>query len=185
MKIVLLRHGKPNRIDSGKIKAEEIGLWIESYNSSALDLEFRPTKEAVEAAQHCDYVVCSHLPRSIESANLLAVTEIHLIDEVFREAELPFSYIPWLKLMPMTWGLIFRVLWLCGLKTNSESVVYAKQRAAMGARKLIEIAQTNESVILIGHGFMNRFIAKELLAKGWRGPTNSGKKYWAFGVYES
>jgi len=38
-------------------------------------------------------------------------------------------------------------------------------------------------VILVGHGLMNRLIAKQLRYKHWQGPASPGKKYWKYGVY--
>jgi len=184
MKIVLIRHGKPNLGDTGKIKSIEIGQWIESYNAAKIDVECQPKKEALEIAKSCNRVVCSDLSRSIESANILGVKKIHHIERVFREAELPYAPFPFIKLEPNLWAIIFRVLWFCGLKSNSESLAEARIRAAIGVRKLKEIAENKGSVIFIGHGLMNRFIAKALLSSGWVSLNRSGGKYWEFGVYE-
>lgn len=67
---------------------------------------------------------------------------------------------------------------------NGEVLSVAKKRATHGANILDVIAQNTGSVLLAGHGFMNRYIAKELLLSGWEGPLNPGMKYWEFGVYE-
>jgi len=124
------------------------------------------------------------LSRSIESAKILGINKIHFIEGYLREAELPYFKIPFLTLTPDTWAIIFRILWFCGLKTNSESLIEAKVRASTGASKLKKIAKNNDSVVFIGHGFMNRFIAKELLLSGWHNSIPLGKKHWEFGVYE-
>jgi len=47
MRIVLLRHGKPNSINSKKIKSAELGDWISQYNSATLDLDCQPQIEAI------------------------------------------------------------------------------------------------------------------------------------------
>jgi len=184
VKIVLIRHGKPNLDDIGKIKSIEIERWIESYNSAKIDLKCQPKKESIEIAKNCNQVVCSDLSRSIESANILGVKKIHHIESVFREVGLPYAPFPFIKLEPNLWAIIFRVLWFFGLKSNSESLAEARLRAATGARKLKEIAENNDSVIFIGHGIMNRFIAKELVSSGWVGASGSKGEYWEFGVYE-
>lgn len=38
-------------------------------------------------------------------------------------------------------------------------------------------------VLLMGHGIINRFIAKELLATGWKEQTRPRTGYWGAGVY--
>jgi hypothetical protein len=52
------------------------------------------------------------------------------------------------------------------------------------ALRLIELAKSHESVLFIGHGLLNRYVAEFLRANAWHGPTNPGKHYWSFGVYE-
>lgn len=37
---------------------------------------------------------------------------------------------------------------------------------------------------MVGHGFLNYFVAKELQKQNWKGPRSPGKKYWAYSTYE-
>jgi hypothetical protein len=37
--------------------------------------------------------------------------------------------------------------------------------------------------MLVGHGFINYFIAKELLSRDWAGPLKPGSNYWQYGEY--
>lgn len=184
MKIVLLRHGKPDLSEYGKLRANEIHLWISSYNSTGLAPESTPLREAFKIANACNTVVCSDLLRSIESAQAFEVKQIDIIDPIFKEMGLPYGNFPFLKMHPNRWAAFFRVLWFFGYSSNSESLREAKLRAENGAKKLKEAAALSGSVLLVGHGFVNRFIAKELLASDWKGPKNPGKEYWEFGVYE-
>jgi len=184
MKIVLIRHGKPDIPKPGKIRAREVHQWIKSYNAAGLKLDHKPSKEAIEIASNCKVVVCSDLPRSMESARALGVRGIDFTDSMFREARLPYSCFPSPKLSPRIWEVLSRVFWFFGYSSNGESFREAKRRASNGANRLKEIAENTGSVILVGHGFVNRFIAKELLLNGWQGPVSPGKKYWEFGVYK-
>ncbi len=181
MEIVLLRHGKPDFEFTRPVKARELGTLITSYNSCGIKGE--PPVNAVERARQCNAVVCSDLPRSIESANALGIETVHLSDSLFREAELPYSRFGLVPIPPQIWAVVFRMLWFFGFSANGESLATARKRAAVGARKLVEISRAQGSVLFIGHGFINRFIAKELLAHGWAGPTNPGKDFWEYGVY--
>ncbi len=55
----------------------------------------------------------------------------------------------------------------------------------MATDKLIEIAEKHESILFVGHGFINHFIAKELKRRGWTGPKKSPREHWEFSTYNS
>jgi broad specificity phosphatase PhoE len=184
MKIVLLRHGRPDISENRKLRASELQQWIKSYNSASIVSENVPSKNVIEIANTCNVVVCSDLPRSIESAKMLGLNEINIIESVFKEMGLPFGRFPLFKMRPTIWAALFRLLWFFGYSSNSESLTEGKIRAKVGANLLKEAAIKGGPVLFVGHGFINRFIAKELLSSGWKGPKYPGKKYWEFGVYE-
>jgi hypothetical protein len=73
-------------------------------------------------------------------------------------------------------------IWL--FKRNSESFTNAKNRAKEAAIRLIQLAEEHQSVLPVGHGFINHFIAKEIRKRGWYGPSKPGKAYWEYGVFE-
>ncbi len=181
MKIVLLRHGEPDFDFAEKVKAREIHKLVESYN--ACGIKDHPPVGVAEKVQQCKIVVCSNLPRSIQSAEALGVDKVHVSDSLFREAGLPYARWGLISISPRIWAVLFRALWFIGFSANGESFISTKQRAGACAQRLAEIAKEHESVLFIGHGFINRFIAKELLSKGWEGPTNPGKYFWEYGVY--
>ena len=89
MEIILLRHGKPNIPSLNMIKAFSFINWIESYNSSGLCSTSKPSKNALSVANKCNAVICSDLPRSIESAEALKTKSITLSHSQFNEAGLP------------------------------------------------------------------------------------------------
>lgn len=184
MRIVLLRHGKPDAPDIGRLRANELHRWIESYNSAGLIKGHEPPQEAMEVAGQCKAIVCSDLQRSVESAEKLGVKKVHYCDPMFREMGLPYGNWSSLKCSPNTWSALFRLLWFFGYASNGESLRAGRLRASRGAERLKEIAQKHNSVLLVGHGFVNRFIAKQLILSGWQGSVNPGKKYWQFGLYE-
>ena len=77
MKIVLLRHAKPDIPEFGKLRASEIRRWIESYNSAGIMKDHQPLREAVEIANNCNAIVCSDLSRSVESAEALRIKGVN------------------------------------------------------------------------------------------------------------
>ncbi len=183
MKIILLRHGKPVIPNLDPLSASEFNEWVGLYNLSGLCPTSAPTAEAVTQARNCEVVVCSELPRSIESALALGIKQITFSDPQFNEAGLPIPKWNGLKLSPSVWAVFFRVLWLLGYSKNAESYKQAKARASNAASKLIAFAEVNESVLFVGHGVYNRLVANALRSKGWNGPKAPGNKHWSLGVY--
>ncbi|MDD5578171.1 MAG: phosphoglycerate mutase family protein [Methylobacter sp.] len=184
MRIVLLRHGEPDVPEITRLRASEIHYWIKSYNAAGLKAGHGASPEAIEIANHCNAVVCSNLPRSFESALALGIKEVNYREPILREMELPYFGFPSPKLSPHIWAALFRTLWFLGNSSNGESLGEGRLRASNATARLKEIAENTESVLLVGHGLVNSFIAKELLSNGWRGPVSPGKKYWEFGIYE-
>ncbi|WP_410896193.1 hypothetical protein [Neobacillus sp. 204] len=54
----------------------------------------------------------------------------------------------------------------------------ARFRANKAAQQLIDYANKYKSVVLVGHGFFNMLIAKELQKKGWKGTRKRDAKHW-------
>lgn len=183
MKIIILRHGKPVIPTLDRLTPAEFSDWVVSYNKAGLCPSSIPTAQAFAIAKECKAVVCSSLPRSIESAAALSFTSTSLNSPLFNEAGLPITNLKFLRFSPKAWAVIFRILWFLGYSNNSESFKEAKARASNAAKILIDLARNNTSVLFVGHGVYNRLLANELLASGWAGPKNPGTRHWSYGVY--
>ena len=182
MEIILLRHGKPGIELNGKIRPVDFKQLVSAYAESGIQ-DNPPFHLKDRFNSH--YVVCSHLQRSMHSANKLGFDEIHISDKLFAETDIPYFEKRAIKLPVIGWLIIFRIMWLFGFHKNGEPFSRAKIRAKQAALKLIELAEENEKVILIGHGVMNRLIARQLRLKNWQGPGSPGRKYWEFGIYRN
>ncbi len=189
MKIILLRHGKP-KIDlhsmlKDRYASAELKDLINSYDLVGLSDDNRINDKVIKMATMCNVVIHSDLPRSIDSAKALKKDDIyHECDSIFREPTPPFLNYKRVKLRLFTWFILYRTLWYLGYSNNSESISSARKRAVQGTKKLKMFAKKYDCVLLVGHGFMNHFIAKELLSSGWKGPKTPGKSYWEYGIYE-
>lgn len=181
MEITLIRHGKPEFELKGKARSREISEVIRVYDLSGITGV--PPKEASEIALSCNVAVCSDFTRSIESARALGFNDIHLCDTVFREIAIPHFQSGSLSMPVNAWGALLRCMSLFGFSKNGESLSMAKKRAQIATTELIDIAHTHKSVLLVGHGFINYFVAKELLSRNWSGPSKPGGDYWEYGVY--
>ncbi|MEE9492610.1 MAG: phosphoglycerate mutase family protein [Gammaproteobacteria bacterium] len=185
MKITLLRHGKPVIPSLNKLCAAAFYEWVQEYNTSGLCSSSKPTTQAFSCAKECNAIVCSNLPRSIESAKALNAGNIVLSNAIFNEAGLPIANWHTLKLSPKIWAVTFRMLWLLGYSRNSESFKETKTRAIEAVKILTELAHEYGSVLFVGHGVYNRILANELRRSGWSGPKNPGSKHWSMGVYHN
>ena len=181
MEITLIRHGKPKFELKGKARSREISEIIINYDLSGITGE--PPTDAKEKALTCSVAVCSDFTRSIESARALGFKDIYLSGPVFREVAIPHFKSGSLSMPVNAWGALLRCMSLFGFSKNGESLSMAKKRAQVAATELIDIAHTHKSALLVGHGVINYFIAKELLSRNWSGPSRPGGSYWEYGVY--
>ena len=177
-----MRHGKPSVAAIPRISAGEFSDWVDHYNASGVCPSLPPPQEFCSAVCQTPFTVCSDLLRSIESAKSMGIEPV-LCLQALRELDMPYGLASRLRLKASTWMVIHRLLWWCGFSRNSESRREAKERAATAADTLIKLASMHQSILFIGHGWMNRYIAKELKKRDWQGPASPGRDYWQYGVY--
>lgn len=180
MKIILMRHGKPVLAQWGRIAPVEMGRWIEQYNFSEVQQHGIPVASRKQA-NSATVVVASTASRSISSVQALGLTPT-IVDATFCEAQLPYALWLFPRLSPVVWAAIFRLAWMFGYSRGSDSIHATRIRAKTAAQKLISLANT-ETVLLVGHGIMNRLIARELIAIGWIGAAKHESKYWSTSIY--
>lgn len=185
MEISLIRHGKSKCMNNKRIKCKEFNDWVAKYNCLGVFEASSYPSDTLKKIATANIVLTSDLKRSIESAKLLNPNSTAVSDSLFRETELPTpSTKLWgLKLKPGIWALILRCLWFCGYSRNCESLRKAKVRAKKAAELLVEYAQTHSSIVLVGHGFFNMLIAKELQKTGWKGIRKTSSKHWNCTTY--
>lgn len=183
MEIILMRHGKPCFTDSPKVTSHEMAHWINHYDLSDIGSD-QPSEDTRVLVRKVKMVFSSPLPRAISSVTALNL-EPKRVDEIFREAELPVYFIPAIKLAPLSWVFFFRLIWLCGMSKKVESLAMAKRRAQLAVDILVNNAcGRNDPVLMMGHGIMNRLIAKELTLRGWKKNICAGKGYWRTSVFQ-
>ncbi len=155
--------------------------WIESYNCAEIkDDDLSVVDRTLVGAAIC--IVVSSTPRALSSVRALGLSP-SVIDKIFCEAELPVFEWPFMRLPAEIWAALFRSIWFFGYSKNSETFQSARNRAKVAVDKLISLAAEKGSVLLVGHGIMNRLIAKELLLSGWSGPDSHKNHYWSTSVY--
>ena len=184
MRIVLLRHGKPVIAGRKGLSALEFAEWLDEWERAGLCRRSLPGQETMAVATRCNSKWCSNLQRSICSIKRVCPEADFVASKLFRELELPHGPWHWPRLHSTAWSVIFRLLGFWGFAYQAESWQQAKRRAQVAAQRLADAAEAHQSVLLVGHFFMNRLIARRLVKDGWEGPTFPKGGHWAVSVYE-
>jgi broad specificity phosphatase PhoE len=182
MEITLIRHGKSLWTENKPIAGHEFKKWVEQYDSQGVYEETTFPQGTLEKIRTANIVITSDLKRSMESAKFLKPNVTVISNPLFRETGMPVAKIG-VKLNANTWAVLLRCLWFVGYSNGCESVSQAKRRAEAAARFLVKTAKEHQSVVLVGHGFFNRMIAKELLKVGWTGTRKTSAKHWGSTTY--
>ncbi len=179
-KITLIRHGKPDFWDaysSGTIiPGAELKKIADDYDSSSILPEPAPSDELINSVKNAGLCFRSDLRRAVKSSERLGLTNI-ITGPLFREIELPHGILNNIRFSIKTWFIILRVLWFLGISSNCESRKKSETRAGKAAEKIIEASEENEHVVLVAHGFINRFIGKQLKKRGWK-QIEKSDSYW-------
>ena len=183
MEIAIARHGPPDAPPKQRLSAREFAHWVRQYNTSLLHHDARPPPSLLAYAEQCPLLLCSKLARSLDSARALGVARPLIFDAIFDEAGMPSANWSAPKMSPRLWLVFFRLSWLLGYRKHSESVAEARRRAVTAAARLETLAREQGRILLLGHGFFNRMIVRELIKAGWAGPVRPSRHFWGLSVY--
>lgn len=174
MEIILIRHGRPTAAINPIVNAQEYEQWVTNYNTAFVCETSRPAK--INQGYGEFYRISSDYPRAIHSTEIYTGKSPIYIDELYREMDIPYYFFPF-TFKAWTWLYASRLLWILGVKGPFESFIQAKERALLAAEQLIEFTEKQPNIVVFGHGFMNRYIRKALIKKGWKLVTKSNE-YW-------
>lgn len=186
MEITFIRHGKSVCVEKKPITLTEFKEWVGKYDhDGVMEEESYPT-ESCEKVTKANVVFTSDLTRSIQSAKLLKPDADLISNPVFREVELPSSTLKFrnVKLRPRYWLVILRLLWFFGYSKDCESIKRAKKRAVNATDLLLKTAKHNDRIVLVGHGFFNMMVAKELQKHGLKGNRKTNPENWKCTTYK-
>jgi broad specificity phosphatase PhoE len=185
-RIVTVRHGRPDVDRDMRISAREYGDWWTNYDKTGLAPDQHPPDSLLELAAECDVILCSTMPRAIETAaKLVDAARIVPQDAIFVEAPLPAPPIPLFKMSPTSWGRVSRAFWFVGYAPDGmESHRDAIRRVRRVTDRLIEFAERGEDVLLCAHGYLNWMIDGHIRRRGWTRITHVGDNdYWSYRAY--
>jgi broad specificity phosphatase PhoE len=183
--IVLARHGRPDLPAEARqrITGRDLGRWYRSYDASGILASVEPPAALREAARTAGCVVASDTRRTIESAARLTTDTVR-IEAALREVGFPESLDSSLRLAPMLWVFIARGAQMLDREDQEGGRAAVQTRAASVAVTLADLAGGHQHVVAIGHGWFNRFVARELRREGWQGPRFVPSGYWSSVTYE-
>jgi len=144
---------------------------MENYDLSGVSEEVSYPVEAVKQMAEAKFVVTSDLKRAVDSALFLDSKVDAGANPIFRETEVPVlpGFLKTMRMKPGTLGVLLRLIWLGGYSNGCESIFEAKARAEVAAEQLVEHSKIHGSVVLVGHGFFNLLLAKQLQKKAGEG----------------
>jgi broad specificity phosphatase PhoE len=184
MRIVLVRHGKPGDVSVAAIVGHDIGRWVRHYDAAGITREVAPPAIVCDLASSAGCVLASSVRRARESAAWIAASKDVRIDPELREAALPESLGVSLRLSPGTWVVLARIVWWLNWCASDETIATTRRRAGRVADHLAALADEYGSVMAVGHGMFNRFVARQLRRRGWRGPKTLPRVYWSVAQFD-
>jgi hypothetical protein len=181
LQIMLVRHGEPAMKKKGWRNRNEAIRYTEMYDSVGV---YAFDKKPVCLRQYDLHTVyTSKLPRAIHTAELTIEGMLPLTSmDIFNEFERKIIEFPNIKLPMKFWSVTTRVVWMMGFNDKGiESFREAKDRAGQAAILLDSAAQEEGRVLLFAHGFLNKYVRKNLKKQGYHEINFNGQKY--LGVY--
>jgi broad specificity phosphatase PhoE len=184
MRIILIRHGRPNIPVSVRTSHKEFRSYIDAYEAAGLDPESAPPEELQDLVGELTAVFTSGRARSDDSARALAPNAELIADPLFVEAPLASPPIPLLKMNVPKWAVVARILWHAGYHPEIENYRRAKHRASQAADILMKRAHDEGAAALVAHGYFNLIIGRELRRRGFTRSGSHRARFWNAVVYQ-
>ncbi|MDF1759385.1 MAG: phosphoglycerate mutase family protein [Coxiellaceae bacterium] len=164
MKIRLIRHAEVNITKRYRLSCNAFQDWVDEYKQASI---LKQDQLCNAPPLEKNYIISSSLPRCTQTAMQL-FNRIDCTSNLYQEAEFSALKIPKINFKPQHWSAICRFFWLLGYKKNtSESKNEFLCRIDRATQTLIAQACKYDTVTLVSHYWVNRFIAKKLKQQQW------------------
>jgi hypothetical protein len=176
-RIFLVRHYEPDVERSGFFDAAEATKFIADYDIAGLVKS--GLSHPAGLPNYMPKVYCSALQRAKQTARLLFGEEVDLIENAdFNEFQRKIFHLPLFRFPIEVWLAGARLLWIMGLNSRGiETFRQARDRARRCAATLSGFSETEHTVVLVAHGFLNAFIRQALKKQGWQVVRHDGNSY--------
>lgn len=179
MEIMLIRHGESARTDIPKQSMNDYKNWKIEYDKlGVIESHCKVFKETSSHIARAEQVFTSTLYRSQHSLTLLRPDIIATPNELFNEVMFRPPNLKGIKINTRLWTFMTGAFWYSGLIKEHETVEQVKHRAITASDILVKAAERG-IVSLVGHGFINLFIFKELKHRGWEESDKYSSKNWS------
>jgi hypothetical protein len=177
LQIMLIRHGIPEIRGNGWVTFYEARDFVEAYDTVGVFKINDPPVELRTGEIH--HVYCSPLNRARTTAEQLFGEEYPIrYDSSFIEFKNEIIPLPWIRLPLKCWRVTSRLIWMAGLHSGQvRSLPMEKQRTREVARRLDSLARNERRVVLVAHGFFNRYLIRYLKKQGWQHSFDGGYDY--------
>jgi broad specificity phosphatase PhoE len=185
MKIVLVRHGKPDIHKGRWINRKAFANYIDDYERAGLDPASHPPAALRALVQDAGRVFASDRPRSVQSAARLLPHAQMISNPMFMEAQMRSPVLPLMRMHAVGWSVVGRLAWHAGYHGGGvESWRACKQRALNAMDALVSEAERAGVAVLVAHGYINLMIGIRLLQRGWSRDGKHRAEYWNTVIYE-
>ena len=162
MKVGLVRHFKVIESHKYLLTSDEFNRWIKHYDEAKI--EYNDVTDLNK--DEWDICYTSNLYRAIKTAEYVFAGEIMKTNLLKEIPIAPFTkhriYLP-----HYLWLLLGRLLYLVNHKSQPEKLTETRDRVRKLVRNLMNAGEKN--ILIISHGFLMRYIIKELYALGYKG----------------
>jgi broad specificity phosphatase PhoE len=183
LRILLIRHGRPDIAVSPRTSHAEFKTYIDAYEEAGLDPNSAPPEELQDLVGELSAVFTSGRKRAHDSARALAPNAELIADPLFAEAPLASPPIPLLRMKVPKWAVVARVLWHAGYHPEIENYRRAKHRASQAADILVARARHDGATALVAHGYFNLIIGRELRQRGFAKSGSHRARFWNSVIY--
>jgi broad specificity phosphatase PhoE len=176
--VYLARHGPSALAPRGWLSAVQFRQYLHAYDSVGLAEAAGVPDRLIEVAARSDLIIHSPLLRAAQTVDLIETaggsSHPRRAWAELVEAAQPAPGVSGLRLPLDGWDVLTRILWLLGWSGTAEPRRGAVTRARTVAERLAALPVPREreesAVLVVGHGFQNILIARELRRDGWQGP---------------
>jgi hypothetical protein len=184
IRIVLIRHGKPDVGRGPWLTHKKFQDYIAEYEEAGLDPESPPPDWLVELTRQARRIYTSDRPRAAESARALAPHAELSLSPLFMEAQLKSPKLPLVRMKPAAWAVIARAAWHAGHHGGIEDYPEARDRATQAVAILAKTAREDGIAVLVAHGYFNAIVGRTLSKQGWVKHGRHRARFWNAVVYE-
>ena len=183
MQVILIRHGEPDIKQKRWYRRKDVLSHDERYLQSEIKtLSHTPLDISTLPV---DRIYHSSLRRAAHTAELLFGENFRLIaDRRYREFERGVMRLAGIYLPLKIWKIASRLQWLLGFSAPEiEPVQRARERSRSNARHLEKLALKQKIVVVVAHGFHNRYVGRYMKSFGWIKAYDSGNGFLSMKIF--